>query len=33
MCRLVNEYRVKHGLKPVQLDAAVTREAQCGPTS
>jgi uncharacterized protein YkwD len=28
MCRLVNEYRVKHGLNPVQLDAAVTREAQ-----
>jgi uncharacterized protein YkwD len=28
MCRLVNEYRAKHGLKPVQLDAAVTREAQ-----
>jgi uncharacterized protein YkwD len=28
MCRLVNEYRVKHGLKPVQLDAAVTHEAQ-----
>ena len=28
MCRLVNEYRVKHGLKPVQLDSAVTREAQ-----
>ena len=28
MCRLVNEYRVKHGLKPVQLDDAVTREAQ-----
>ena len=28
MCRLVNEYRAKHGLKPVELDAAVTREAQ-----
>jgi uncharacterized protein YkwD len=28
MCRLVNEYRAKHGLKPVQLDGAVTREAQ-----
>ena len=28
MCRLVNEYRAKHGLKPVQLDDAVTREAQ-----
>ena len=28
MCRLVNEYRVKHGLKPVQFDGAVTREAQ-----
>jgi uncharacterized protein YkwD len=28
MCRLVNEYRAKHGLKPVQLDAAVTHEAQ-----
>jgi uncharacterized protein YkwD len=27
MCRLVNEYRVKHGLKPVQLDGSVTREA------
>ena len=29
MCRLVNEYRAKHGLKPVQLDDAGTREAQC----
>jgi Cysteine-rich secretory protein family len=28
MCRLVNEYRAKYGLKPVQLDEAVTREAQ-----
>ena len=28
MCGLVNEYRAKHGLKPVQLDDAVTREAQ-----
>jgi uncharacterized protein YkwD len=28
MCRLVNEYRAKHGLKPVQLDGLVTREAQ-----
>ena len=28
MCRLVNEYRMKHGLKPVQLDGAVTHEAQ-----
>ena len=28
MCRLVNEYRAKHDLKPVQLDDAVTREAQ-----
>jgi uncharacterized protein YkwD len=28
MCRLVNEYRAEHGLKPVQLDDAVTREAQ-----
>jgi Cysteine-rich secretory protein family len=28
MCRLVNEYRAKHSLKPVQLDDAVTREAQ-----
>jgi uncharacterized protein YkwD len=28
MCRLVNEYRAKHGLKPVQLDGAVTNEAQ-----
>lgn len=28
MCRLVNEYRAKHGLKPVQLDGAVTHEAQ-----
>jgi hypothetical protein len=26
MCRLVNEYRAQHGLKPVQLDDAVTRE-------
>jgi uncharacterized protein YkwD len=28
VCRLVNEYRAKNGLRPVQLDAAVTREAQ-----
>jgi uncharacterized protein YkwD len=28
MCHLVNEYRAKHGLKPVQLDGLVTREAQ-----
>jgi uncharacterized protein YkwD len=28
MCRLVNEYRAKHGLKAVQLDGLVTREAQ-----
>src|SRR5262249_40702322 len=28
MCRLVNEYRAKNGLRPVQLDGAVTREAQ-----
>ena len=28
MCRLVNEHRAKHGLKPVQLDGLVTREAQ-----
>jgi hypothetical protein len=28
MCRLVNEYRAKHGLKPVQLDGSVTREAR-----
>jgi uncharacterized protein YkwD len=28
MCRLVNEYRAKHGLKPVQLDGSVTRESQ-----
>jgi len=28
MCRLVNEYRAKHGLKAVQLDGSVTREAQ-----
>ncbi len=28
MCRLVNEYRAKHGLKAVQLDDAVTHEAQ-----
>jgi uncharacterized protein YkwD len=28
MCRLVNEYRIAHGLNPVQLDDAVTREAQ-----
>jgi Cysteine-rich secretory protein family len=27
-CGLVNEYRAKHGLKPVQLDDAVTHEAQ-----
>jgi uncharacterized protein YkwD len=28
MCRLVNQYRAKFGLRPVQLDGAVTREAQ-----
>jgi uncharacterized protein YkwD len=28
MCRLVNAYRATHGLDPVQLDDAVTREAQ-----
>src|SRR5512133_1172922 len=28
MCRLVNDYRTKHGLKPVQLDGAVSRESQ-----
>jgi len=28
MCRLVNEYRVKNGLKPVQLDPAVSRQSQ-----
>ena len=28
MCQLVNEYRAQHGLPPVQLDDAVTREAQ-----
>ena len=28
MCRLVNEYRAKNGLKPVQLDAAVSRQSQ-----
>jgi uncharacterized protein YkwD len=28
MCRLVNEYRAKNGLKPVQLDPAVSRESQ-----
>jgi uncharacterized protein YkwD len=28
MCRLVNDYRAKHRLKPVQLDPAVTRESQ-----
>jgi uncharacterized protein YkwD len=28
MCQLVNEYRAQHGLRPVQLDDAVTREAQ-----
>src|SRR5437763_13039351 len=28
VCRLVNEYRTKHGLKPVQLDEAVSRESQ-----
>ena len=28
MCRLVNQYRAEHGLKPVRLDEAVTREAQ-----
>src|SRR5918912_320641 len=28
MCRLVNDYRAKHGLKPVQLDGAVSHESQ-----
>jgi uncharacterized protein YkwD len=28
MCRLVNQYRAKYGLRPVQLDGAVTRESQ-----
>lgn len=28
MCRLVNRYRASYGLKPVQLDGAVSREAQ-----
>ena len=28
MCRLVNQYRAQYGLGPVQLDSAVTREAQ-----
>jgi uncharacterized protein YkwD len=28
MCRLVNAYREKNGLRPVQMDDAVTREAQ-----
>jgi uncharacterized protein YkwD len=28
VCHLVNEYRAQHGLRPVQLDDAVTREAQ-----
>ena len=28
MCRLVNEYRAKNGLKPVQLDPAVSRQSQ-----
>ena len=28
MCRLVNEYRAKNGLKPVRLDPAVSRESQ-----
>jgi len=28
MCRLVNEYRAKHGLKPVHLEATVSRESQ-----
>src|SRR5262245_64809018 len=28
MCRLVNEYRAKNGLKPVQLDSTVSRESQ-----
>jgi uncharacterized protein YkwD len=28
MCRLVNQYRAKHGLKPVRLDGAVTHESQ-----
>ena len=33
MCSLVNEYRAKHGLKPVQLDDAVTREGNIGLTN
>ncbi len=28
MCRLVNEYRAKHGLKPVLLDPAASRQSQ-----
>jgi uncharacterized protein YkwD len=28
MCRLINDYRAKHGLKAVQLDPAVSRESQ-----
>jgi uncharacterized protein YkwD len=28
MCRLVNEYRAKNGLKPVRLDSAVSRQSQ-----
>src|SRR5260370_39062208 len=28
MCRLVNQYRDEHGLKPVRLEYEVTREAQ-----
>ena len=28
MCRLVNEYRAKNGLKPVHLDSAVSHQSQ-----
>ena len=28
MCRLVNEYRAKNGLKPVRLEPAVSRQSQ-----
>ena len=33
MCRLVNEYRAKHGLKPVQFDGLVTGKRNIGLTN
>jgi hypothetical protein len=33
MCHLVNEYRAKHGLKPVQFDGLVTGKRNIGLTN